>query len=505
MRPGRPCVFLLCVTLASTVAPVRAQTETAPGWMTPPVDGAIGRPYDPPPGPFGAGHRGIDYAVSPGGLVRAAEAGRVTFAGPVAGVRAVSIDHGDGLTTTYSSLSSTFVGTTETVHQGQWLGRAGVAHDGGAAGLHFGVKLNGEYVDPSAYLGPVGLAGAIHLAPTVWHPPETLTEGFRSAFDAGAHRTTCTPVPDIGDPPPPNRNIAVAIAGIDSQTSSGDMPNIYEHGPELLGYPRAGIYHFSYDGARGPSLHEPYDKTATYRDLRESAKRLRGLLSRIGRRAPGRRVDLIAHSQGGLIARRYLESLHRSWDPRLPVIDHVVTFSTPHEGAPLAGAAEGLLSRSVTGGALLRWLSRRARSGSPWPDPLSEAVAQVAPGSALLEGLGREDIAFGTRALALGIANDVVVPADRARWDDELSRVMGPSGLSGHTAITGAGDALATAYAFLRDGRRPCTTGWDVWGPRAGAVIGWVEQRVPDLYSRLEGALLRRALLRKLPWPRRKS
>jgi murein DD-endopeptidase MepM/ murein hydrolase activator NlpD len=65
--------------------------------LIPPVDHTIQRLFEAPDGPFGPGHRGIDYGVVPGVKVRAAAAGRVSFAGPVAGNLAVSIEHEGGL------------------------------------------------------------------------------------------------------------------------------------------------------------------------------------------------------------------------------------------------------------------------------------------------------------------------------------------------------------------------------------------------------------------------
>jgi hypothetical protein len=322
-----------------------------------------------------------------------------------------------------------------------------------------------------------------------------LAEGFRSAFDAGSYLTTCRPEPPLDGVAAPNDNIAVLVAGMGSETTGDGVSPLYENTAALLGYAPDSIYRFSYRGAGGPALHEPYDRTDTYRDLRASAARLRALLAGIARRNPGRRVDLITHSQGGIIARTYLERLHRSWDPRAPVVDHLVTFATPHEGVPLSAAVESLGASSVTGRHVLEWLSQRARDGAPWPDPLSRAVAQLSPESRLLGALRREDVAYGTRVLALGIANDFYVPADRAVLETDLSRVVGPNGWWGHSGILTSASALAAAHVFLRDGRDSCRTGWDLWGTRAGAAIGWGERAIPWLYGELEQAILKRILM----------
>lgn len=444
-------------------------------WLVPPVDAAVTRPFDAPEAQWGAGHRGIDFAAPPGARVRAAAPGTVTFAGSVAGALAVTIDHGEGLETTYTRLADHSVHAGEMVDAGTWIGTVGEAHPG-IPGLHFGVKLNGDYVDPATMLGPLDVSAAIHLVPAIGPPPEWMPTAFRGIYEnAGSHSRPCEAAGLRAAPSPPSRNVADAIAGIGSGTRGAPDVAIYEQGPEWIGYPPQRVYDFSYRGTDGPRLHEPYDRGDTYGDIRAAAGRLRALLNGIARRHPHAHVDLIAHSQGGIVARTFLQQIAASWDPALPVIDHVVTFASPHGGTPLAGAVGDLRNRRA-GAALLAGASLWSRRGGPVPDPLSVAVSQMQPGSELLRSLAREDVLFGTRALALAIPNDVIVPADRARWAGHASTVVPPAGLNGHEAIVTSDAARAITRAFLRDGPPACLGPWDSWGPRLGRAIGWTER-----------------------------
>jgi pimeloyl-ACP methyl ester carboxylesterase len=459
--------------------------------LIPPVDGPIARPFDAPESAYGPGHRGIDYQVAPGTRVRASAAGIVEFAGNVAGTLAVTIDHDEGLETTYSDLADIWVGRGAKVDEGTFLGSSGDAHDG-TPGLHFGVKLNDMYIDPEQMLGAMDLSEAIHLAPLVWKPPKVFPTALANAFRRpGTHERRCVEGSSPGaEPVPPNDNVAVAIAGIGSSTigGSGDDVDaeIYRHDPSQLGYPRSLVYEFSYRGIDGGRLHERYSRRDTYGDIRAGATKLATLLAEIARRYPRRDVDLIAHSQGGLVARTYLAQARDAFDEHQPRIEHLVTFATPHEGAPLAGEILDLRKRTRTGAVALAAARAWSLAGGPIPDPFSVAVAQLRPGSHLVRTLAQEDVMFGTRALSLAIPNDVIVPASNAQVAGEPHRIVGPRGLNGHDAIVGSTEAHRLAYDFLRDGALSCPTAWEEWGSRAGRAIAWAEGKLDGVYRAAE-------------------
>jgi murein DD-endopeptidase MepM/ murein hydrolase activator NlpD len=140
---------------AARAAPVaRAPVPvTGFGW---PLDGvpAVVRPFDPPPQPWLPGHRGVDLAASPGATVRAAGPGTVAFAGTVAGRGVVSVQHANGLRTTYEPVDASVLAGA-TVAAGAPIGVLVAGHAGcpAAACLHWGLRRGEVYLDPLALLG----------------------------------------------------------------------------------------------------------------------------------------------------------------------------------------------------------------------------------------------------------------------------------------------------------------------------------------------------------------
>jgi murein DD-endopeptidase MepM/ murein hydrolase activator NlpD len=160
----RRYALVVVVSLAALVALAPA-ASAAGGWSWP-VTGPVIRGYDPPDSPYGSGHRGIDIAASVGTTVVAADAGVVSFAGPVGGQLFVSVDHGSGVVSSYSYLSLVQVRKGDLVPRGATLGRSGSGHAGVTpTHLHFGVRVNGAYADPMAFLGPPSVVSLIRLAP----------------------------------------------------------------------------------------------------------------------------------------------------------------------------------------------------------------------------------------------------------------------------------------------------------------------------------------------------
>lgn len=117
-----------------------------------PINGPITRHFEPPPTPYAAGHRGVDFGAPIGTRVVAAADGTVSFAGQVGGSLFVSIDHSGGLRTTYSFLAGVLVKKGQVVVQGQPIATSGPGAAGEQPNMHFGLRSGSDYLDPEPYL-----------------------------------------------------------------------------------------------------------------------------------------------------------------------------------------------------------------------------------------------------------------------------------------------------------------------------------------------------------------
>lgn len=102
----------------------------------------------------GKGHDGVDYAASPGDMVRASASGTVIFAGETKERfgRLVVIDHGNGWQSAYGHLARVTVDLGEVVKRGERIGLAGDAGDAARTELHFEIRHDGKKVDPAPLL-----------------------------------------------------------------------------------------------------------------------------------------------------------------------------------------------------------------------------------------------------------------------------------------------------------------------------------------------------------------
>jgi hypothetical protein len=539
----------LAVVLATLVALVAASparvAAAAPAAVTyrPPVDAPIVDAFRPADPNWTAGNRGLEYATIPGTSVAAAAAGEVVFAGTVGSGLHVVVLHDDGLRTSYSFLALVAVRRGERVAQGQTVGTT-------QARFHFGARAGEAYLDPALLFG--GGPVQVHLVPDEVRKPLSeaderagIARMFPSwvsrAFDAGgeavawarsqagaafwgavdgavdeargalhyavenrpsahlsrfvsaAHawweaRRTCTPE---ATPAPrlQERHIVVRVAGLGSTSNEGAIDDL---DAGALGYADTDDVRFSYVG--GTTDEQAYGVHATTQDIRESGRRLRALLARIAAQNPGVPIDIVAHSQGGLVARSALTDEGEPTDPRLPKVASLVTLGTPHLGAP-AATGLSMVGHTDIGADVLEGAHLVLPNHI---DPAGTSVTQMAEHSEFLRRLNSRPLPEGIRATSIGAREDLAVPAGRTLLAGAHNvTVSAPSLHDDHGKLPGSGQAQREVALALAGMAPTCQSFGDamvgaavsglIYATEAGLGGGaWIgahrlDQKAPDV------------------------
>lgn len=129
-----------------------AEAETLSGWVWPVASFRVSNPFIAPPGPYAAGHRGVDLEAVDGASIGATSVlspatGIVAFSGQVAGRGVITIDHGGGLVTTLEPVQSD-LRAGESVARGEVVATLSLGGHTAPGAMHFGVRRNGEYINP---------------------------------------------------------------------------------------------------------------------------------------------------------------------------------------------------------------------------------------------------------------------------------------------------------------------------------------------------------------------
>ena len=98
-------------------------------------------------------HTGVDFAAGYGTSIRAADGGKVTYAGWKGNYgKLVIITHDDGSQTYYAHNSSILVSKGDKVYQGQTIAKMGSTGRSTGNHCHFEIRINGKTVNPLNYL-----------------------------------------------------------------------------------------------------------------------------------------------------------------------------------------------------------------------------------------------------------------------------------------------------------------------------------------------------------------
>jgi hypothetical protein len=478
----RSIVALLVVAmLVLFAAPAAAApVDTTPGAVVyaPPVDAPISDPFRPPSTPYGPGNRGIEYATSAGTTVVASANGVVTFAGVVAGRRWLTITHTDGVRTTYGPLDEFGASGGQQVQLGDPIGTA-------AGALLFTARVGDAYIDPASLFD--GGPPRVHLVPEPldlpalpkgmqhgwsvpggdallsaidWErrhlttapafllsltPAPAFARGVTALVDWEHDHTNCTQ-PEVALPLPTTRRFAVLVGGLGSSSASAAVADV---DTSALGYASGDVVRFSYAGGRvaqdGDVADElsaievaDYGPRDTVGDLAAAGHRLALLLVDVAEAAPeGTSVDVIAHSQGGVVALLAIEELAASHPEALVHLGAVVTLATPFGGADLAALVRAAATNPVGPAA---FDAAEALADLPI-SPDDVAVRQLVPGSDLLTDLAATPLPQGVSFVSVAARTDLIVPSGRAELGGATNVIVTAGGLDAHDQLPGSAAA----------------------------------------------------------------
>lgn len=479
------CMAVTTVIVLSLTCPTGASADALadPVEYSEPVDGLIIDGFRPPPTPYAAGNRGVDYLTVPGSAASASADGEVVFAGNVGGSLHVTILHQDGLRTSYSFLASVSTAAGRKVKRGEPLGTT-------SSIMHFGVRTpEGTYIDPQELFDRGAPRVAVRLVPgadegrtaliqaerralwslvvnegvsivgnlvaaradvavlalhylTVLNSEARFTRAGIATAKWALSRLDCTPS-DVAVPAPKSRRIVVEVAGLGSSSETAAIARLDTEG---LGYSETDVIRFSYAGGRVPSASSEmlaagldelpettYTSADTQVDMNDSAQRLAELVAEVARMMPGVPIDVIAHSQGGVVARLALHRLAET-DALPGTVENLVTLGSPHEGSDVATAVAsarvGPLGDTALDGI-------RAVTGLDL-DPDSPSIAQLSEVSELTNAMAEVRLPSTVRFTSIGARGDLVVAAPRTVAPGARHAIVPLAGPTAHDSLPSA-------------------------------------------------------------------
>lgn len=262
----------------------------------------------------------------------------------------------------------------------------------------------------SGYLGP-----PVNLARLVLRPPDIAALYGLEPFGPGRD--------------PPNNNLVIVIGGYDSEADGAELKKAVLN----LGYPPEDVIVFSYrrfecDSTTGHFIAFEYAKAETREtDLALQGQRLREAL-RTCYGITGRHVDLIAHSQGGVVA---MEALVRDADPCHAGFDHIVTIDSPLQGFPELAAH----------GDVAEWFGHRSLAQMGSESPFMEAQRGA---------IARGAVGCGVSLTTLSGVNDTIVSSTYSYFPNHQAE--DPEQVRNHFLIAGPRHQLTGKLDLLFHG-----------------------------------------------------
>jgi hypothetical protein len=250
-------------------------------------------------------------------------------------------------------------------------------------------------------------------------------------------------------------NLVIAVGGLGSsrrRRNDGSVTASFDFEWRVWGYRRDNVEFFSYD-----EKSETYQAEDTTDDLHEKARMLGEQIKEDARTHPGQPVDLVGHSQGGVVISIFLQEVYRGHESEFPPIEHVVTLASPLRGTPTADVAISARRHPIVG-----FLGRRATDAF---HAGGESMEQLSEHSKTVLDLWKKPVPHRVQFLAIGGLEDWFVPSPSTEVGDGGTSIVVATGDLGnaHRAILQDNDANGAGQAFVH-GHAPAPC-----GPAAGA------------------------------------
>ncbi len=299
--------------------------------------------------------------------------------------------------------------------------------------------------------------------PTGWPASSTQLRAVAAIVHAGPVRVPPTPLPPTDRRPRRRARLDRPQRGRSTAST-----------PAALGYAPSDVLRFSYAGGRVPGRSgrtgpgsaldaTPYGPADTETDLRVTAARLAQLVEQVAQVAPGVPIDVMAHSQGGVVARLAIERLAadgRACQPR----------PRRHHRHPAPGGRRGHRARrrSPTPRPARCWPTGGGRAGRRPRSRTAPSLAQLSETSPIVAELGRP-VPAGIHLLSIGASGDLTVPWVRTPTPGATTVLVAPGRVRAPTTPcpATAGHHPGDRPGPGRAARRPASA----WSPSACADV----------------------------------
>ncbi|MBT8212553.1 MAG: putative lipase, partial [Acidimicrobiia bacterium] len=334
-------------------------------------------------------------------------------------------------------------------------------------------------IDSAEAMLPSSLVNSTALAATTWHNRSCTTVDGDSALTPDGRTVNLRPAPQ-------QDRVLIQVGGLGSHSDGASIGSL---DPLSLGYRAADVKGFSYRGgciARpfgidqpglklGDNAPTPYGPEDTYQNIEVSAAHLADVVEEVAMARPRARIDVAAHSLGGVVARRAVEMLAQRG--RSDLLGVVMTIGSPHAGADLATIASA------------------AHGGLDVVDQISPSVAHFRDAESVIQlsEVGSNAIGPapppppGPTVVAVAGSTDLIVPAPTAIWEGAINVLVHVDNpIAAHSDLPG--DAVVhDAFVLARAGAAPACT--SLAHALAGAAVSSIVRSAEDAVAIATGVV----------------